>query len=1456
MSNVRAALKKLKENREKGISGLQEYQSSLEGRIYDELTEEEYAELRKRKLQASGDDFIIDDDGSGYVDYGQDEWASEEYSDDDMAEEDAKKKKGKRKRSENNENIKNMFSKQAKTKQPKPSNAASANLPKPTIDEGDLMSSIFQDLDEEVDRHAQKRVKVEPVERPLPRNNMIPRREEHLNPFISTTAAAPPRDDDVLSVVSFKTEPMETDVYEFQTQQIFPAEDHGEDGASTQQPSTQAPTIQLPESVKIKALNTVKASSLSFAPKFERKERAEATVVTASEIQGSRNWMNVREEVVGKNSALLDGSAPVTGAVGATDVLEEDGSLRVYWIDAWENHGVVYVFGKVQTKTDGKYVSCCIIVNNVQRNIYVLPRERMVDAMGHTTDMEVSMSDVYEEFDALRRRHQIKAFASATVTRNYAFELPDVPAESEYLKVVYPFSEPALPNTLSGKTFSHVFGTQTSALELFILKRKLMGPCWIEIKNATLTNKGLSWCKIEATVDDPKQIRTFAETDEHAPKAAPPLVVMSLSLRTVMNHKAGSNEIVTASGLVYSDVRLDGGAELGQGRRFTIMRTLNEVPLPAGFNEISQRKGLNVERVGNERGLLGFLIAQIHRADPDIIVGHNFIDFDLDVLLHRMKILRVDHWSRIGRLRRTRWPKLQTGPGGMNDSTFAERQIASGRLLCDTYRAAQDLVRSKSYSLTALALGQLGIERPNIEYDKLPQFFWDAEQLCDAVLKHCEFDAWLQMELCWKLQVLPLTRQLTQLAGNLWARTMGGARAERNEWLLLHEFKKGKFIVPDKQPFGGKKTITKQNEEVAEEEGPKTTTSSRRKPAYAGGLVLEPKKGFYDKFVVLLDFNSLYPSIIQEYNICFTTVERNKDPATTGSEVEGDDIPQVPDGTLQKGVLPRLLATLVERRRLVKSIMKNPQLPPFEKASLNIRQQALKLTANSMYGCLGFTHSRFYAKPLAMLITSKGREILQNTVDLAQTEGHEVVYGDTDSVMINTATEDFIEAKKVGEKVKKAVNARYKLLEMEVEGFFKRLVLLKKKKYAGVLIAGDDPNSGKIETKGLDLVRRDWCGLSKDVATFILNQIFSPEPKDTVIDNIQKYLQTVGEEVRKGLIPVEKYVITKSLTKNPEEYADAKTQPHVVVANKLKQRGRAVRVGDTIGYVVTKGEGGIGERARLPEDVTSNESDVPAVENDIADTHSRKGVIDHEWYLSNQVYPPVARVCSVIEGCEGGRLAGWLGLDMEKYGQQATNGAGGDTVDDDVYEMETLIGEKRFVGCEQWTVRCKWCNHHSDIKGLVRQERDQIVSSFMCPSPTCSKLLPSASLSTQLMTTIQEHIRRYANGWVRCDEAGCGARTRNVGVWGERCAREGCGGVVRVEYSDKMLYTQLCYFEHILSMESCETEFKDRLAEARSVLTQNAEVIGKLQRVVSRYLEVSGRRFVDLRQLFSYCMKP
>jgi len=224
----------------------------------------------------------------------------------------------------------------------------------------------------------------------------------------------------------------------------------------------------------------------------------------------------------------------------------------------------------------------------------------------------------------------------------------------------------------------------------------------------------------------------------------------------------------------------------------------------------------------------------------------------------------------------------------------------------------QEHIKSPSYSLTTLVKSQLNIDRKEIAFDQVPLYFVDSMGL-QYLLQCTERDSDLAMRLAFNMMILPLSKQLTNLAGNMWSRTLAGGRAERNEYLLAHEFYNADYIIPDKEfapkkiksiPSTGKagaknKKQTANIDDVEEnpveleeegtlnhrpcnsltnngsDNGEPESKSARRKPAYAGGLVLEPKKGLYDKYVLMLDFNSLYPSIIQEYNICFTTVVRS-----------------------------------------------------------------------------------------------------------------------------------------------------------------------------------------------------------------------------------------------------------------------------------------------------------------------------------------------------------------------------------------------------------------------------------------------------------------------------------------------------------------------------------------------------------------------------------------------------
>jgi DNA polymerase alpha subunit A len=1289
--------------------------------IFELVTEEEYTKIAKRAILE--EDFVVGDNGE--YSRGLEDWDHhEEENDSDPDEVKAKKPK--------------KASRMTDHFRPKPKKvekliAASEN-------DNELLGSIFQDLDSVQAQKKLKTIDAKPVPKKAAKPLLSEREHLKLSSFANIKSEFIPS---VQRDSQMDDEPIHHEPENISPEIHTPIKE--ETPGLSSLPTV--PVVKVKE-MKIKTLQTKSASAnaMKFLPKFEKQEKQEPTVITVA-VDNSKKWTDVKNDIQVKMEVS---NSPALNTSQLEHLMEDDGSIYMYWIDAFEKNGNVFLFGKVMHKETQTYVSCCINIKGIERNLFILPRTYKKDENGLDTDEDVTMKDIYEEFDQIRRKFNIKSFASKAVQRNYAFELPNIPSQSDYLKVLYPFSDPELPLSLSGKTFSKVFGCKTGALELFLLKRKIMGPCWLSLKNCSIADKKLSWCKLEMVIENPKDVTVPSSSDEKTPDGPPPMVVMSLNLRTVMNVDKNVNEIVAASTLTYTNVNIDSGVSESTAMRSTIIRQYHATRWPTDFEKRAKGRPTGVRLEENERSLLSSLLNIIFRHDPDIIVGHNVIDFDLDVLLQRMKVNRIDFWSRLGRLRRTQWPKLQAGAGGTSDSSYAERQIASGRLLCDTFRAAKDFLNSKSNSLTYLAATQLDTSRPDIEYEKISEYFFDCDSLIN-MLDHMEVDAYLVFQLMQKLQVIPLTKQLTNLAGNLWSRTMVGARAERNEFLLLHEFHKAKYICPDRIWAG-----SSQNDDG--EEIPKKT--GRKKAAYAGGLVLDPKVGLYDKYVLLLDFNSLYPSIIQEYNICFTTVERTYDD-------QGDHMPDLPEQSKEQAILPKLLASLVQRRRTVKNLMKDPKNSEQLNAQYDIRQKALKLTANSMYGCLGFSHSRFFAKPIAMLITAKGREILQRTVTLAEELNLEVIYGDTDSIMIHTNTEDLKMVYQIGEDLKKKVNEMYKLLEIEMDGLFKRLLLLKKKKYAAITVSEKDGQLlEKLETKGLDLVRRDWCDLSHNVSNKVLGFIFNSGSKETTVEKIHEYLAQVGEEVRKKLIPVEQYVINKGLTKNPHEYADKESQPHVQVALRMQANGLTAKVGDTIPYVICSGDSAtIGKRAFHIDEVKKEGSVLE---------------IDLEWYLANQIHPPVVRLCAPIEGTDTGRLAHALGLDAKKYTQHVE---GTQLEEERLLSLDSqLTDAERFKDVEKFTPKCNHCHQPFEFTGLVRMtENFSLESQFMCCSLECQRLISANYLCLQLRNMIRSLEKKYLDQQVICDESTCQTKTKMHGVFGRKCLVPKCQGLLSLQ---------------------------------------------------------------------------
>ncbi|KAK3783769.1 hypothetical protein RRG08_063431 [Elysia crispata] len=1436
-----SAFEKLREAKEKGLKN--KYEIQEEQNVYDVVEEQEYSDLVRQRQE---DDWIVDDDG-GYVEDGR------EIFDDEMDESapvrpGQKKADGKKKNknivrpgTKPKQDIKSMFAAAAVSTKRKPEKEVS-------LAGDDILDSLMGELSKGSSAAAQTSGSLgkgsKGVKKPAYNPFQVDKSSKSTPPLKATAANSSKSIKRELLYASEQSEKrkkrgadsedwtkvkLKQEIKETSTEQDAPVEVQIKEEPDDPAVCDDLSGIDFDdEDQMLEAYDTADV-------KMEVQESKAARI---SEDQLSMGWENVGVTDVQPSSDIkVDNShLPLVSNSAGEQV------MQFYWLDAFEDAykqpGVVYLFGKVYIDTAKSHVSCCVTVKNIERRIFILPRVKRVNLKTcQELSEEVTMPMVHEEFSKIAEKFKIDQFRAMKVKKKYAFEMMDVPVEADYLEIRYSADLPVLVSELKGETFSHVFGTKTSSLELLLLNRKMKGPAWLDLKCPQVSTAATSWCKLEAVISKPEHISV---SDVHL--APPPLTVMTLNLQTLPNPKTKQNEIVAAACLLHTDFHMDKPAPKQTFQHhFCVMTKPSDCIFPFDFKDQVKRQAtrFTVDIMPNERALIGFLLAKIHRFDPDLLVGHDIYGFDLDVLLHRISANKIPHWSKISRLKRTLMPKLSHGHGR---SSFAEKTAVCGRIMCDVQISARELIRCRSYDLTVLTSDVLKLNRLEVDYDEVKAMFQSSADLLKLIELTLQ-DSHYILRIMYELNVIPLALQITSICGNIMSRTLLSGRSERNEWLLLHAFHEKQYICPDKE-YKKKQTPVLLNEDDEElDQGGGKKTQGRRKPAYSGGLVLEPKKGFYDTYILLLDFNSLYPSIIQEYNICFTTISRSeKVNQMTEEEDEANLI--LPDPDLEPGVLPVEIRKLVESRKQVKKLMKGSDISPEQMMQYDIRQKALKLTANSMYGCLGFSFSRFYAKPLAALVTGKGREILMKTKDLVQGMNLDVIYGDTDSIMINTNSTDLDTVFKLGNKVKMEVNKLYRLLEIDIDGVFKSMLLLKKKKYAALSISrsSDGKETQVEERKGLDIVRRDWCDLAKNAGSFVVSTILSGKSREVTVEEIHTKLQKVAEEVREGKISQELFHITKQLTKNPKDYPDSKSLPHVQVAMRYNSKGgKEMRAGDTVPYIICEDGSTMSatQRAYHPEELAKQ-------------TNLK---IDTKYYLAHQIHPVVARLCDPIDGTDSARIAECLGLDPSGYRQSVR------AEEDDEEDLVTvqLTIEERFRDSERFTFNCPapTCGRQVVLDApFIGNDASLTPALQSCPNKECRYPLweSKTRLKNMLQRNIQQHVNRYYQGWLRCEDTVCGARTNRMPLIMQRghpvcpsCNR----GYLHPEYSDCTLYTQLCFYEHIFDVPKASTYLNDvEKGVLRKVNNEVQQAYRELKIIVTRWLDRSAYSNVDLGKLF------
>ncbi|CAB3373058.1 Hypothetical predicted protein [Cloeon dipterum] len=1419
-----AALKQLKEQR----GG--KHKASLDevNNVYDLVDEKEYS---KRVLNRQCDDWIVDE-GSGYVEDGR------EIFDDDLDEESISKQSrgksgGDRKRkskhqdegesSKGSGNIRHMLA----NMQPKKKKVEDVN-----IDNDELLGELMKDLDAK----PLAPLPMRPVQRPKQPPPPLPAPKPVRQAVKESVPAVP---------VLIKEEPVEVPevpasqcIEETDSMDCFSDTDFAELDIKVEESQQVIPETQESEAV----------SEEKIAKPAVPAANAESIWSNMTENMGQESKMDVTAAEV----KYTDSGLPTVKDAAGNDV------VRMYWWDAFEDPfkhpGVVYLFGKIQADIGGSgkaaWVSTCLIVRNIEKRVFLLPRQFKLEK-GQETDEEVSVADVYKEFtSSVANKYGILEFKSRTATKSYCFEKPGIPIEAEYLEVMYSGAKENLPQDLNGNTFSHAFGTNTSSLETFLLHRKIKGPCWLDVKGAVKVTNPVSWCKLEMTLDDMDDISVCFEK-----KSAPPLVALTLNLKITVNPKTMHNEIVMASCLVSSSYPVDQPPpQPAFQSHFCIVTKPSEGKWPFDYNatlgKTSNFKSTTLHKVDSERALLSLLLTLIFKTDPDLLVGHDIANFDLPTLLTRISILKVENWSRLGRLKRA--SKMD----GFGNKSYQAKVAVSGRLVCDVKLSSQELIKSRSYDLDTLCVNILKIpesQRTIYTVEDIRNSYSTGASLRSLICSSMQ-DAAFILKIMTEINAIPLALQITNIAGNVMSRTLMGGRSERNEFLLLHAFNERGYIVPDKV-YGKKPVAANEDDEEGGAGGSKK--GRRKKAAYSGGLVLEPKKGFYDSYILLMDFNSLYPSIIQEYNICFTTLLMNqitlKAPKPK-KETNDDDDEDEEDGdgldellacltsaqSAAAGVLPTEIKKLVDSRRSVKGILAKGVSKPEERMQLNIRQMALKLTANSMYGCLGFSNSRFYAKHLAALVTAKGRDILMNTKSLVEKMGLDVVYGDTDSIMINTRSTSFDEVQKLGFKVKAEVNKMYRQLELDVDGIFKYLLLLKKKKYAALTIARlpDGKFKTEQELKGLDIVRRDWAPMAVSTGKYVVDLLLSDMNADERIEKLHDKLSVIRGQLEKGEIPIAQLAIAKTLTRPPEQYSDKKGLPHVVVAMRLNSKGgKKLKQGDTVHYVVCQ-----------------DGSDLPATQrgyhlDEIKANPALK--VDIDYYLAQQVHPVVTRLIECLEGTDAVRVAECLGLDATSYRQALRR----EEDEDDSYKQISqfcLSEEERFKNCESFKFKCKnpQCGTTIEMRSaFLENVKPPALVLEKCPNPDCAAK-PSSSfpyLQNCLSNAIRRHIAKYYEGWMVCEDPRCKFRSKEAGnklQKGNPVCRKCNQSAMFKEYTEHDLHQQIYFYRYVFNLSKYPNYKRDGKKDAAEghYLTLKSQV--------DKAIRLSSYCILDLTDIF------
>ncbi|MCH7568422.1 MAG: ribonuclease H-like domain-containing protein [Nanoarchaeota archaeon] len=534
------------------------------------------------------------------------------------------------------------------------------------------------------------------------------------------------------------------------------------------------------------------------------------------------------------------------------------------------------------------------------------------------------------------------------------------------------------------------------------------------------------------------------------------------------------------------------------------------------------------KRGDNEAFMLSSFIEYIQETNPDIISAWYGNGFDFPYLLTRMKNLKID----INRLSRNNGYSY----------IFNNKCKIYGRILFDMLEAYKKHFSSggrESWSLDYISKYELGEQGGKIEYEGNLDDLYKEDY--SKFVKYNERDVELLVLLDNHLKMIDFFDEIRRVAFCKFEDVFMNSKTA--DCLCLKYAKKHGFILPSIKRQTGDK--------------------------YEGGYVMKCNPKLYENIVVM-DFKSLYPSIMIGFNTSYETLVKD-------GEIKIDHY----SFKKEMGMIPSICKPLLDKRYAVKKKMQEIDKRTLEYKSLDLTQKSLKIMVNSFYGVLGFRNFRLYKREVAGAITYIARKIIKEAIKWFENRGYEVIYGDTDSIFIQFKDIDINNIKQINKEINEyfnqfiesfGVSKENNIFDLEFEEVFSVLFFKRKadgegakKKYAGKIIWKNGFTTKEIAIVGFESRRSDVPQVGRDFMKKVLEMVLDKVLPEKVV----KYVDDFKEKIKNEFTP-EQIGLPVGINKPLEDYGNVIHIRASRLANKKHNEG--IRVGDKIKYIYIKGE--------------------------------------------------------------------------------------------------------------------------------------------------------------------------------------------------------------------------------------------------------------------------------------------